>query len=59
MDNGIPYSNEPLMQHYLRAPLSLDGPIDVYEDMKNVQLVKKIFPPSQWPIAFPYANDIY
>ena len=57
--NGIPYSTDPDMQNVLTAPLSLDGPLDAYLDMKNVQLVQSIFPESDWSVAFPYANPVY
>ena len=59
VQNGVPYSNDPEMQNVLRAPLSLDTSIDNYLSMKNVQLVKDIFPADQWPVAFPMANALY
>ena len=57
--NGVPYSKDPAVQKVLTAPLSLDGPIDNYLNMKNVQLVQSILPASDWPIAFPYADEVY
>ena len=57
--NGIPYSKDQLTQHMLTAPLTLDGPINEYMSMKNVQLVNKIFPASKWSTAFPHANAVY
>lgn len=59
VNNGIPYSDDALIHHTIRAPLSLDGSIDTYLNMKNVQLVQSIFPASQWPVAFPHANSVY
>ena len=46
VQNGVPYSNDPITEHMLRAPLSLDSSIDAYLDMKNVQTVQSIFPAS-------------
>ena len=57
--NGIPYSNDTLTHHMLTAPQTYDGPIKDYMKMKNVQLVNKIFPASDWDSAFPQANSVY
>ena len=43
----------------LRAPLSLDGPIDDYLQMTNVQRVKSVFSAEQWQQGFPHANAVY
>ena len=59
VENGVPYSDDPDMQNVLTAPLSLDGPLDAYLDMKNVQLVQSIFSESDWDVAFSYRNPIY
>ena len=42
--NGVPYSNDPMVQRRLTAPLSFDGDIDdIYEDFPNVQRIKSLF----------------
>ena len=38
VNNGVPYSNEDLVQHRLTAPLTVDGSVDeTYLDSANVQ----------------------
>ena len=34
--NGIPYSTDSATIHRIRSPLSVDGPIDNYENFRNV-----------------------
>ena len=48
-----------MINRRIRSPLSLDGPIDNYLSMKNVQMVQSVFPESMWATAFPIANALY
>lgn len=41
--NGVPYSNDPAMQHRLNAPLSVDGDVsNDYMTRENVERVMSI-----------------
>merc|ERR1719362_2739000 len=57
--NGIPYSKDTHMKHYLTAPMSRDTPMDDYMTLTNVKRVAKILPESEWDVVFPLANRIY
>lgn len=43
-EDGTPYSKNAAVQRFLTAPLSFDGEVENYMNMKNVSLVSKIFP---------------
>lgn len=59
VSNGVPYSNDDIVNHRLVAPLSKDTDMADYMSMANAQRVASIFPESQWASAFPYANSVY
>ena len=61
VSNGMPYSNDADVRRRITAPLSreFDPTQSTYLTFDNVQRVKRVFPETQWPIAFPYANAIY
>ena len=57
--NGIPYSNDAVVQHRLRSPLSKDTDMADYLSMANVARVASLLPEAQWDIVFPSANAVY
>lgn len=59
VSNGVPYSNDDLVNHRLVSPLSKDTDMADYMSMANAKLVASIFPESQWSSAFPMANHVY
>lgn len=58
--NGVPYSNDPAMQHRLNAPLSVDGDVSTdYMTRENVQRVMSILNEAEWDDGFPIADPVY
>ena len=51
--NGKPYSKDAVRQRALTSPLSLDGSIDDYMSMENVQRVARLFTQDDWNRGFP------
>jgi chitodextrinase len=52
--NGVPYSDDPLVQHRIKAPQTVDGSIDdTYLSMDNVKRVQAIMSQSDWDSGFP------
>ena len=59
VSNGVPYSLDASMSHFIDAPLSRDAPMDDYMTLTNVQRVNQILPKSEWHTVFPQANALY
>ena len=60
VQNGVPYSNDPMTQHRLTAPLTVDGDVrDNYASKANVQRVMSLFSQADWDRGFPLADPIY
>ena len=57
--NGNVYSNDAARTRTLKATLSLDGSVDDYMKMKNVQRVARLFTADDWARGFPIANEVY
>jgi len=55
--NGVPYSEDPVVNHRITAPMSVDGSIDEdYMDRENVQRIMSIFDSEDWDEGFPIAD---
>ena len=58
--NGVPYSNDPAVQHMLTAPLTVDGSIDdTYLESSNVQTIQAVLNEDDWAVGFPIADPAY
>jgi hypothetical protein len=59
VNNGKVYSNENARKRTLKSALSLDGGVDDYMKMRNVQRVARLFTQADWDRGFPLANAVY
>ena len=58
-ETGTPYSNDEKIDRMITSPLSLDGPVDNYQNFANVQRVQRIFPEEKFNEGFKLRNEVY
>ena len=60
VSNGVPYSNNPVVDRRIKAPLTTEGSVeDTYMSFANVQLVTSLIDEVAWTDHFPLRDPVY